>query len=124
MDIQKILTSDVVDLSSLISFFATDKDSLIQLIDVYVSDTAPRVETLNQSITTVDYEAVRSICHFLKSSLGLMGVSCLNEVAELEKQALNNDPEDVIKAKLQYVVPICQASVAEYQRILDQLKAL
>lgn len=124
MDIQKILTSDVVDLTSLKAFFSSDKDSLIQLIGVYLSDTTPRVETLDASITNVDYDAVRSICHFLKSSLGLMGVSCLNEIAELEKQAQNNEPEEVIKDRLNYVVPICKASLVEYKIILDKLEAL
>ena len=124
MDIQKILTSDVVDLTSLKDFFSSDKDSLIQLIGVYLSDTTPRVETLDASITNVDYDAVRSICHFLKSSLGLMGVSCLNEIAELEKQAQNNEPEEVIKDRLNYVVPICKASLVEYKIILDKLEAL
>ena len=124
MDIQKILTSEVVDLTSLKDFFSSDKDSLIQLIGVYLSDTTPRLETLDESITNIDYDAVRSICHFLKSSLGLMGVSCLNEIAELEKQAQNNEPEEVIKDRLNYVVPICKASLVEYKIILDKLEAL
>lgn len=124
MDIQKILTSDVVDLTSLKDFFSSDKDSLIQLIGVYLSDTSPRVDTLEESISTVDYDSVRSISHFLKSSLGLMGVSCLNEIAELEKQAQNNEPEEIIKEKLSYVVPICKESLVEYKIILDKLEAL
>ncbi|WP_337994838.1 hypothetical protein [Polaribacter ponticola] len=75
-------------------------------------------------MTTVDYDAVRSICHFLKSSLGLMGVGCLDEIAALEKQAQNNEPEAVIKERLNYVVPICKASIIEYKLILDRLEAL
>lgn len=124
MEIEKILTSDVVDLSSIKSFFASDKNSLIELIGVYLSDTTPRVDTLEKSISEVDYEAVRSICHFLKSSLGLMGVNCLNEIAELEKQAQGQEPEEVIKEKLKYVVPICKESIVEYQIILNKLEAL
>ena len=124
MDIQNILTSDVVDLTSLKSFFSSDKDSLIQLIGVYLSDTTPRVDTLEKSINKVDYEAVRSICHFLKSSLGLMGVSCLDEIAALEKQAQNNEPEEIIKERLSFVVPICKESIVEYRLILDKLEAL
>lgn len=124
MDIQDILTSNVVDLTSLKDFFSTDKDSLIQLIGVYISDTEPRIDTLEDSITHVDYDAVRSICHFLKSSLGLMGVHCLNEIAELEKQSQRNESETVIKERLSFVVPICRESIIEYKLILDKLKAL
>lgn len=66
MEIEEILTSNVVDLSSIKGFFANDKDMLIQLINVYLSDTKPRVETLGNSLDTVNYEDVRSIWSFFK----------------------------------------------------------
>ena len=111
MKIQEILTSNIVDLTSLKDFFSSDKDSLIQLIGVYISDTTPRVNTLEESITKIDYEAVKSICHFLKSSLGLMGVKCLEEVAKLEKQAQEKESEEIIKDGLNFIVPVCKDSI-------------
>jgi HPt (histidine-containing phosphotransfer) domain-containing protein len=124
MKIQEILTSNIVDLTSLKDFFSSDKDSLIQLIGVYISDTTPRVNTLEESITKIDYEAVKSICHFLKSSLGLMGVKCLEEVAKLEKQAQEKESEEIIKERLNFIVPVCKDSINEYKLILSRLEAL
>lgn len=124
MELEKILTSEVVDLTSLKSFFASDKDMLIELITVYLSDTTPRIATLENSISNLNYEDVRSICHFLKSSFGLMGVSCLDEVAALEQLAKNNESDAIINDKLSYVVPICKESLIEYKIILDKLKSL
>ena len=124
MEIELILTSDVVDLTSIKSFFASDKDMLIQLINVYLSDTTPRLEILEKSITVVDYEEVRGICHFLKSSLGLMGVSCLEEVATTEKLAQNNEDEAVIKQKLSNIIPVIKESIVEYKIILNKLEAI
>ncbi|WP_339661539.1 Hpt domain-containing protein [uncultured Polaribacter sp.] len=124
MDIQEILTSNVVDLTSLKEYFSSDKDSLIQLIGVYLSDTTPRVDILEESLTKVDYDSVRSICHFLKSSFGLMGVNCLEEIAALEKQAQSNEPEEVIKERLNFIIPICRASITEYKLILNRLESL
>ena len=124
MEIETILTSDVVDLTSIKGFFALDKDMLIELIGVYLSDTTPRVETLEKSVTRLDYDAVRSICHFLKSSFGLMGVNCLEEVGALEKQAQNNESEIVIREKLKYILPIIKESISEYKMILNKLEAL
>jgi hypothetical protein len=124
MEIEKILTSNVVDLTSIKSFFATDKDMLIQLIGVYLSDTIPRVDTLENSIAIINYDDVKNICHFLKSSFGLMGVRCLDEIAALEKQAQNNESETIIKERLSYVVPICKESIVEYKMILGKLEAL
>ena len=91
MELENVLTSNVVDLTSIKSFFASDKDMLIQLIGVYLSDTTPRIETLEQSLIQVNYDDVRSICHFLKSSFGLMGIGCLDEIAALEKQAQHHE---------------------------------
>lgn len=124
MELEKILTSDIVDLTSLKSFFASDKDMLIQLIRVYLSDTTPRIETLEKSINTLNYEDVRGICHFLKSSFGLMGVSCLDDISTLEQLAKKNESENLIKEKLTNVIPICKESIKEYQLILQQLEAL
>ena len=124
MEIETILTSDVVDLTSIKGFFASDKDMLIELIGVYLSDTTPRVETLEKSVIRLDYDAVRSICHFLKSSFGLMGVNCLEEVGALEKQAQNNESEIVITEKLKYILPIIKESITEYKMILNKLEAL
>jgi HPt (histidine-containing phosphotransfer) domain-containing protein len=124
MELEKILTSEVVDLTSIKSFFANDKDMLIQLITVYLSDTTPRVATLEKSIKTVNYEDVRGICHFLKSSFGLMGISCLEAVAALEQQAKNKESEAIIKERLNYIIPICKESITEYKAILSKLEAL
>ncbi len=124
METQEILTSSIVDLTSLKDFFSSDKDSLIQLIGVYISDTAPRVDTLEECITNIDYEAVKNICHFLKSSLGLMGVKCLEEVANLEKLAQKKESKEIIKDRLKFIVPICRDSITEYKLILSRLEAL
>lgn len=122
MDIQSILISEVVDLTSLKDFFASDKDSLTQIIQVYISDTEPRINILEESLQTVDYPTIKSISHFLKSSFGLMGIKCTNDIAALEKLADSRESEEIIKEKLAYIIPICRESIVEYKRILDQLE--
>ena len=124
MDIENILISDVVDLSSLKAFFATDKDSLMQLIEVYLSDTEPRIDTLEESIKEIDYASIKSISHFLKSSFGLMGIGCLDEISELEKQADRKEEKANIIKNLNIVIPICRDSITEYTIILNKLKTL
>lgn len=124
MELEKILTSEVVDLTSLKSFFASDKDMLIQLINVYLSDTTPRISTLEKSLKTVNYKDVIDICHFLKSSLGLMGISCLDDIATLEQLAKQNESEAIIQEKLNKAIPVCKESIAEYTSILEKLQTL
>ena len=124
MDIQNILTSNVVNLNSIKDFFSSDKDMVIQLIEVYLSDTGPRTETLKESLKTVDYVSVKNITHFLKSSLGLMGVDCLKETATLEKLAEAREKEEIIKEILNFIIPLLDESLVEYQLILGRLKSL
>ncbi|MHB0754156.1 Hpt domain-containing protein [Polaribacter sp. M15] len=124
MEIDKILTSNVVDVSSVKSFFGTDKDMLIQLINVYLTETTPRLKILENNLSNLNYEEVRSVCHFLKSSFGLMGISCLEEITTLEQLAKQNDNENLIKEKLNYVIPVCKESIVEYKSMLTKLEAL
>tara|TARA_B110000091_G_C13755113_1_gene449502 strand:+ start:104 stop:478 length:375 start_codon:yes stop_codon:yes gene_type:complete len=124
MVIQEILTSSIVDLTSLKEYFSTDKDLLIKLIGVYISDTGPRIDILEESLTNIDYESVKSICHFLKSSFGLLGIKCLDEISALEKQAQKKESEVIIQEKLNFVLPICRESIVEYKLILARLEAL
>ena len=124
MNIQNILISNVVDLTYLKEYFSSNKNSLVRLIGIYLSDTAPRVDILEESLTKIDYDSVKSICHFLKSLFSLMRLNCLDEIAALEKKAQSNESEDVTKEILSYNLPICRESIMEYQLILDRLEAL
>nr|WP_298995421.1 Hpt domain-containing protein [uncultured Polaribacter sp.] len=124
MEIESVLESNVVDLTSLKTFFASDKDALIQIIQVYISDTEPRIKTLEESLTNIDYTEIKSISHFLKSSFSLMGINCSEEIAELEKMADRKEKDSLIKEKLNYIIPICKESIVEYKIILQKLEAL
>ena len=53
-----------------------------------------------------------------------MGISCLEQVAALEKLAQNNESETIIKEQLNFVIPICKESITEYKLILERLEAL
>lgn len=124
MEIESVLESNVVDLTSLKTFFASDKDALIQIIQVYISDTEPRIKTLEESLTNIDYTEIKSISHLLKSSFSLMGIKCSEEIAELEKMADRKEKDSLIKEKLNYIIPICKESIVEYKIILQKLEAL
>jgi len=124
MNIHEVLTSNIVDLSSLKKFFSTDKDSLIKLIGIYISDTSPKIDSLEKNLTNINYNSLSNDCNYLKPSLGLMGIKCTNEITELEKQAQKSENEIVIKNKLNYVIPICRESIVEYKLILNKLETL
>lgn len=124
MNIESILESEVVDLTSLKTFFASDLDSLKEIIEVFITDSEPKIADLEKNLETVNYTETKSIAHFFKSSFGLMGIKCVNEITELETNAENKVDEQVILDQLNFIVPICKNSISEYKEILSKLEAL
>ena len=123
MEIEKILSSEVVDLTSLKSFFASDRNMLIEIIRVFVSDTKLKVTQLEENILKLNYEQIIEISQFLKSSYGLMGLSCLNELTVLEKLAGNDKKDNLIIIKLNEIIFNSKESITEYKKILKKLEA-
>lgn len=124
MEIHSILKSNFLNLESLKEFFSEDKEVLIELINAYISDTSPRIKILEKSLINIDYSAVKDISHFFKSSFGLMGLNCLDEINQLEKLAIKKEEPELIKDKLNTVIKETNNSLTEYEEILHKLKAL
>jgi HPt (histidine-containing phosphotransfer) domain-containing protein len=124
MEIKTILKSNLLNLESLKEFFSDDKDLLIELIDAFVSDTSPRIKVLEKSLIDIDYSAVKDISHFFKSSFGLMGINCLDEIDLLEKLAITKEKPQLIIEKLSIVIKATNNGIAEYEGFLNKLKAL
>ena len=124
MKIESILQSKIVDLSSLKNFFESDKSALIKVIKIYISDSEPKINKLEENLKSVHHPEIKSIAHFFKSSFSLMGIQCLKEVTELEKLAEKKESAHIIQERLETIIPICKESIEEYKRILRQLEAL
>lgn len=121
MALKKAIKSEIVNLSSITEYFSEDNYFLIELIKAYLSDTIPRIDILEKSLKVVDYIELKNVSHFLKSSFGLMGVKCLQEITELEKLADNKAPKKIIHKKLNFIIPICRESIVEYERIFNEI---
>lgn len=124
MKLEEILVSEVVDLTSLKTFFATDRIMLIEIIEVFLSDTTTKISILEKNIFKPNYQDVKDICIYLKSSFGLMGINCMNEITELELLSENDESDIISKEKLNHVVLTTKESLTEYKTILDKLKSL
>jgi hypothetical protein len=124
MKLEEILVSEIVDLTSLKSFFASDKIMLTQIIEVFLSDTTPKIAILEKNIFKHNYKDLIDICNFLKPSFGLMGINCINEITDLEQLSKNDESDIIIKEKLNQVVLTSKESLTEYKTILDKLKSL
>lgn len=123
MELEEILSSEVVDLTSLKSFFASDRNMLIEIIRVFLSDTKLKLIQLEKNVLKANYKEIIDICQFLKPSYGLMGLSCLNELIVLEKLASNSKKESLFIDELNEIILNSRESITEYKKILKKLEA-
>jgi HPt (histidine-containing phosphotransfer) domain-containing protein len=124
MDFKSFLKSEIIDLSSIKNFFSDDKELLVELISVFINDTKPKVDILEKNINQLDFSEVQSISHFFKSSFGLMGINCLDEIDQLEKLAIKKENPKLIQDKLSTVIKVTNNSIVEYRAILNKIKTL
>ena len=123
MDFKRFLKSEIIDLSSIKDFFSDDKELLIELITVFIKDSKPKVDTLEQNINELVFSEVQSISHFFKSSFGLMGINCVEDLDILEELAIKKENPKLITEKLKSVVFVCNNSITEYESILKNLES-
>ena len=124
MDFKSFLKSEIIDLSSIKNFFSDDKELLVELISVFINDTKPKVDILEKNINQLNFSEVQSISHFFKSSFGLMGINCLDEIDQLEKLAIKKENPKLIQDKLSTVIKVTNNSIVEYRAILNKIKTL
>ena len=124
MDFKSFLKSEIIDLSSIKNFFSDDKELLVELISVFINDTKPKVDILEKNINQLNFSEVQSISHFFKSSFGLMGINCLDEIDQLEKLAIKKENPKLIQDKLSTVIKVTNDSIVEYRAILNKVKTL
>ncbi|MCL7753509.1 hypothetical protein [Polaribacter sp. Z022] len=122
MDFKRFLESKILDLSSIKSFFSDDKELLIELIAVFINDTKPKVKVLENNITNLNFTEVREISHFFKSSFGLMGINCVDDLTILEDLAIKKENPKLITSKLKSVVSLCNKCIVDYESILKNLE--
>lgn len=121
MKIEDVLVSKTVNLSSIKSYFSDEKSLLIELITVFLSDTKPKIEILENNLDNLNFSQVKDISHFFKSSFGLMGIDCIDDLDILEDLAIKKENPKLILESLESVVYITKKSIAEYEVILNNL---
>ena len=95
----------------------TDSDFLIELIDVYLSDSPELIKQMHSGLAVGDIELVRRAAHSLKSNSASFGANRLADVARtLEMTAKTNS--------LDGVEPMLAAVEAEYAQLCPVLLEL
>lgn len=90
----KVAVKKCTDLTYLKSLSKGDDTFVQQMITIFVNQTPPAVEQLEESLLNKDFVTLKAVAHKMKPSFSFVGVNSLREKVEaLEKNAMQ--PTDI-----------------------------
>lgn len=94
-----------------------DEDLLCDLVQLFLSDTPPRCQQLNQEVQAGNAAEVHRLAHVLKGSLGAIGAKNVMETAAQLETAAKIGDWDVIQ-------PLAEQLESQYQMLCTELRTL
>ena len=86
------MSVEILDLPELLERVQDDKELLIELLDIYVTDYQEKRILIAEAIEKNDFEQVKSIAHSLKGASGNISANQLREnFLKFEEMGKNND---------------------------------
>jgi len=93
------MSEEIFDLTEFLERVQDDKELLLELLEIYVSDYQEKRIQLEQAIQDQNYEEVRSITHSLKGASGNISAKILRQTfLDLEEMAKNEDLSEAANA--------------------------
>ena len=111
-----VLDQDVVE--ELLSITDGDPDLLLDLIGMFLEDAPSKLETIQSSLASGDYETLAKSAHQLKGSAGNLGAHLvLHDCDELQSVESNRD-----ESKARLLVPDLEEHLADAIDALTELR--
>jgi len=80
------MSNDTLDLEDFLDRVQDDKELLLELLDIFVSDFRVKRKELEDALINKNFESVEHIAHFLKGSCGNISAGSLRDIFfKLEK---------------------------------------
>ncbi|CAM1366393.1 conserved hypothetical protein [Tenacibaculum sediminilitoris] len=113
--------SIIVDLTFLNKTIGNNREGRIMLIKAFLEQSNIKIKMLNEKIHEADFDEIKKITHFLKSSFSFMGLKCAASLSEIEN--LCEQKIDIKKMKHlgHNVTKNYEKSRLEYIKILSKL---
>ncbi len=117
MDSKKNSTQSLTpDIDYLKSILGDDKDSINEVISIFVETVPMKIRDLKQSVDEMDHDRIKRISHSLISELQTMGI---NSVVKDIKEINNRSAEmDDLRQKVERIADIVDRSIVFYKNML------
>jgi len=99
------MSEQILDVDDFMERVQGDKDLFFELLDIFIEDFHPKIQTLKEAFTNKDHETIEHVSHFLKGSCGNISAESLRIIfQELEK----NSKDDNLQGSEKYLNEIDQ----------------
>ena len=101
------------------------KENLIKgIMDAFLKQIPDELVRMKEAVSKVDYVAIRSIAHAMKSSVSIMGISLLAPyLREMEDLGASAAGIEKIKELHDNVILICKLAVVEIEKEMEEYSA-
>jgi len=89
--------SNHLDLTLLREAMGSDTDMIMEMLELFKSETEHSLQELELAVKSVDHESVANIAHSIKGSCANMGASEMREIALQLEQQSRNQPDKPLK---------------------------
>ena len=116
-------TEEDLDLSHLKQFADGNEEFMLEIIEIFISQTPEQLQEMQEAATHSDWTAVRGIAHKLKSSLALIGVQQAQELNNhIEHAALHRIETEQLAAQIAQLASMTHGVIQKLQQEVSRLK--
>ena len=109
----------VPDLSSLYEMTKGNKVFMREVIEIFVAQNPSDLQEFSSAIATANYEAIHTVTHRMKTSVGFIGMTgSLQVLSEIEQLGKKGSGMEEIRQKFNLIKTACEAAVQELTKIL------
>ena len=89
------MSEQILDLDDFLERVQDDKELLVELLDIFVTDYHEKRQALEEAFNNKDYRTIEHVAHFLKGSCGNISAAPLRAIfLELEQKGKDQNVDD------------------------------
>lgn len=121
--LEKHLTNSVVNLDYINECLDGEKEPTITVIRIFLEQATVIMKRLECGIRSKNHQEITYASHFFKTSFTTMGISCYNEICEIEDLSRQKTSVTEIAKRLNNMMPSYNKAIDAYVTLLETLES-
>jgi len=121
--LEKHLSNSIVNLDYINQCLDGEKEPTIKVILIFLEQASKIMKKLEKGIISKNHQEITYASHFFKTSFITMGISCYQEVCEIEDLSRQNSSIEKISKLLNNMMPAYNEAIHAYKLLLEKLQS-